>query len=935
MEFVTLGVGTPSSLTSLLLTGLDVSPDPSGLSVKKLTFQKPATTTGVQTVTGVGFRGVALLIWSDRQTAAGVTDAAQFSVGMTDGATQVTRFIHLPDDEASTTSAQSERTNRLVYLTSATSGATPTVQVEGEFVGFTADGFEIDWVTNDAAATLFHVLVIGGVQANLVSPKLDVDTGDTLAVTGVGFTPEAFVVIGGTADEFGTGDYNFGAPFGSVHGFGFSNGTDDMCGWTLGRGTGGAADSYRGQHTDRAASVRTANLAGAGELVAFQITAIGADGFTMTRLSPGQDASRPVQHVLCLRGARFEMGAFDTPAEAGTVTLEVTGTPRAVLLQTHGLAAAEGAGLGLAIGAWQGATEGGTWVGGTDAANPSEYARATYTDATLKAYTPAATGASSTLEVEATVESVSGSEVAIAFSTVPASPVEILYLTIAQGSEPQPGGEVPAAVDPPAAEVPTGILRYFFTLEVGGEILASAETSLRDDADYFGGYKPGRLISVSSFDRELAREGELRGVELEVVLEDLSHTFRALADSDTITTAYAALYLVSDEVRYAEGEPYRRFAGRVTDHEALDGGLFRVRLRDIVSDEIADLDTTPLVPNGRLSLDQFPGMDAAADGKSPQMLIGHLTDETEATPQGVVAPMILGSLNFSTAWGGIDKNVIACAWSIGACAPNTYAPTYYNEPDAPDVRIPIPESFWGVAGWMPGKPGWSATGLTDLFVDYPLPLSTDTRRYTPLFIDAAHPLAAAFLEGRVIAAGNLWGLTENADGSGLYYSDPPRIVQWLLVNQLLVPYTTGDYADIPTMDGVYSVVNTTLVERCRTRQHARRTGGYPIGLLLGRNGQPQTYRHVAHEICLGTDMQQGLDRHGRWFVDTEDAEAEPVVDLTDVRDFEAGSFSVKVDRAWWFNRIEYFYGFRYVAPSAPRATPAEGEAVPERIAPYS
>jgi hypothetical protein len=129
MDFIPLGVGASGDRTTFVLTGLDVSPDPSGLRVKKLTFTKPSSTTGVQTVTGVGFRGAALMIWTDRQTAVGVTDGAQMGVGMTDGTTQVTRSIIHPDNEATTTSAQSERTDCIVYLTNATSGAAPTTRI--------------------------------------------------------------------------------------------------------------------------------------------------------------------------------------------------------------------------------------------------------------------------------------------------------------------------------------------------------------------------------------------------------------------------------------------------------------------------------------------------------------------------------------------------------------------------------------------------------------------------------------------------------------------------------------------------------------------------------------------------------------------------------------------------------------------------------------
>lgn len=507
---------------------------------------------------------------------------------------------------------------------------------------------------------------------------------------------------------------------------------------------------------------------------------------------------------------------------------------------------------------------------------------------------------------------------------------------------PGPGGEVEEGVNPAVSDLPTGVLRLFFELRLQGSpstTVVRAETMLRDPSSWYGGKKTPGLLSVSEIERELTSDGSFRGTEVRVVVaDDEARTFRTLATTDTLSGAYAAIYLVSDEVRYALGEPYRLFAGKVHGHRALPGFRYEFVVRDVLSDLIAELDSAPRIPPDRLTLAQFPGMDAKYDGVALPMVIGLASDATEVgitDPQGVVPPIILGQINFATAWGGINQNVIACVWSAGALAANGVWQVYYNTPDQPDVRIPVPLSAWGGPLWTPGMPGWSETGLATDYADYPLPLGPTTRRYTPFFVDATHPLAQAFIDGRVLAAGNLYGIAENADGTGLYLSDAPRVWQWLIVNQLFQPYVVGDYAPIPTLDDTYSIIDTGRVEATVTRLRSIGGGSFPVGFLLGRGGQQQTLRHVLQELCAGVLMDQGINRHGQLMVDAEDPTAPAEVSLSDLFDIEDGEFTVWVDRGAYRNRLEYTYGFRYVPPSAPRAAPAEGEPLPaEPIAPY-
>lgn len=397
-------------------------------SSKYLQFAK-ATGTGVQTVTGVGFLGKALLLWTTSQTSLGATTGALLGLGMTDGVLQSVRFINHPGAESLTTSAQGERTDAIAWKTDATSGATPTILVRGVFDSFNSDGFDIEWTTNDGEAAIYHAIVLGGdISARFKQVKVDINAGETMDVEDVGFRPSSYIVMGGAADEFGGGDYNVGAPFGSVHGFGFSNTVDNVSGWTLGRGTGGASDCYRGQHTNRVSSIRVANLSGAGVLMDCTITASLSDGFTLARHT--DSAADPVQHILCLKGVRAALGSFTAPLTATTKAVTLPFEPDLLMLQTLGATASESmAGMGLSFGAWQRADgdSGGVWIGGVDAADPSVYRRSAYENLVIETRD----ASSGSAVMRATVDSTSATGAVFGFSAVSGSADAILYMALA------------------------------------------------------------------------------------------------------------------------------------------------------------------------------------------------------------------------------------------------------------------------------------------------------------------------------------------------------------------------------------------------------------------------------------------------------------------------------------------------------------------------
>lgn len=415
-----------------------------------------------------------MILWTTRQTSLGLGSDAHMHQGVTDGVTQICRAIGLITNQtpASGTQSQCERLDRLVYLTDQTTGATPTVQVEGEFVQFNADGgFDIDWLINDGAADIFHCFMFeSALSLKLVSEEVPSSGSSTF--TSVGFQALALFITSGAIGESGAPvSYNEARPFGAFHGIGLSNVTKNYV--VHGRNVGGLATSYsKGgassllSYLDHVANLPD-HLTLNPVLNSGGISAISATGFTA---SHSAGPMTPLIHALALRSMSVELISITCPASAGVVTASIPFHADAVFFFSRG-GASTGDYLGVSIGAcdrWE-ATQGGTWIGGSHGLNPTRFARATYSDATIKAYTPANPGSGSTLTLSATA-AITATGVDMTFATTPGTSTVIYGLAVRSlqaavptvpatptagpstpccGTEPSPSGSVSGEVPEP------------------------------------------------------------------------------------------------------------------------------------------------------------------------------------------------------------------------------------------------------------------------------------------------------------------------------------------------------------------------------------------------------------------------------------------------------------------------------------------------------
>lgn len=164
------------------------------------------TTTGNQSVTGLGFQPKIVLFFSSADTADGGTNTGTTMFGAADGTNQwVTETGGMWGFGAGGWDYSNWKTDRILYF-SVGFGVT----VDADFVSLDADGFTIDVNIAGGSAAVVHYLALGGsdLSAKVGNFTLNSSTGNQ-SVTGVGFLPE-FVFFSNSKSGTGTTEEAYG-----------------------------------------------------------------------------------------------------------------------------------------------------------------------------------------------------------------------------------------------------------------------------------------------------------------------------------------------------------------------------------------------------------------------------------------------------------------------------------------------------------------------------------------------------------------------------------------------------------------------------------------------------------------------------------------------------------------------------------------------------
>ena len=183
----TVNDGFGARIVSLALRGMQARAG----SFNKSTGAAPV----LQTVTTTGVAPRAVLLASvQNTTAAGVVTEARFGIGASDGTSEGSSAFQ---DQNAVNPSNVDGIDKTSKVFVKVNNATPTIDAEADMLGFSENGFILDWTTNDAVATQILYLALGdpttfhrsiGTAAAYTQGTVTVTRG-SIAVTGGGATP--------------------------------------------------------------------------------------------------------------------------------------------------------------------------------------------------------------------------------------------------------------------------------------------------------------------------------------------------------------------------------------------------------------------------------------------------------------------------------------------------------------------------------------------------------------------------------------------------------------------------------------------------------------------------------------------------------------------------------------------------------------------------
>lgn len=279
------------------------------------------TSTGNQTVTGIGFTPKLILFFGNDNASDG--SAVDYSYMQGAAASSTSRgCIHMISSDNVGTSVSRARNDVgkcITYI-----NAAGTLLADADFVSHGSGEFTINVTTADAVARIINFIALGGSELTNVfvgnSNEATV-TGDQ-AITGVGFQPDALLFFSGraTATASATGTI-------IRYTQGITDGTND-------KGNGGAVNHNATTSLTNSAISTSAvfQRTGSGSDIytgVATLSTMGADGYTLNWTTV---ASNFMYVYVAIKGIQVEVGNTTQPTSTGVVTINTSITPKTLLL---------------------------------------------------------------------------------------------------------------------------------------------------------------------------------------------------------------------------------------------------------------------------------------------------------------------------------------------------------------------------------------------------------------------------------------------------------------------------------------------------------------------------------------------------------------------------------------------------------------------------
>lgn len=392
------------------------------LSCFEGSFTVPAAT-GSLPVTGVGFQPKAVLFFGNRRSSDAATQSSSqnldmpYFVGLATLSTN-RGVVDSSDDYSAVSAAQATGTQ---CIRNRNSGG--TVQYAADFTSMDADGFTVNFATANATAYVVNYLAIGGSDLTNVFVKSFTSATATgnQATTGVGFQPDAMILVG-SETVYQVGGIQVG----------FISSTSAR--GALGSSYDGGNTAY--QRTDKAYAAPRGSSTTVG--LEADIVSFDSDGFTLN-WGTVQAAGRTI-YALCLKGGSFKSGNFLQKTSTGSQgTTGVGFTPKGLLIASTLKAASTAvstARQALCFGGGTSSTARGAinWLNGP-ANGVAELVR-------TQLYTARQDNATPTLNSAADLTSFDADGFTLNFGTADATAREVLYFALGDAGA---GGAVPSS----------------------------------------------------------------------------------------------------------------------------------------------------------------------------------------------------------------------------------------------------------------------------------------------------------------------------------------------------------------------------------------------------------------------------------------------------------------------------------------------------------
>lgn len=385
------------------------------MNVKKGTFTA-ATGTGDQTVSGIGFTPKAVMIWTSYQTAAGFTDGYLFQIGMSDGTRQNSAYSRT-DDNTSPNDCDTTRSNTQICLVRNVAGTNVRV---GTLSSFGSGQFVLNWTTVDSAV-IFHYIAFGGTDLSVHVDEFITSAGTGFVpIAGFSFTPIAAILVQVPSISDRCNFPNIGWFTRNVNG-------------TIGQGSfalnvedaQATQDTFRYQRT-----VRCTSLLESVASTIFNDTSYTQLGFGLNTFS---GSATPTTYFMVFGNISAYATSLLQPTATGSQAITGSGfTPKLLILSSVGQTAQTTvqANAKESFGAGDGSSQGWEYCGSNDAVNPSEAVGGHNTSNIVVMATPNATGASTTIQAEASLTSLDSDGFTLNWGTADATQREVIAFMI-------------------------------------------------------------------------------------------------------------------------------------------------------------------------------------------------------------------------------------------------------------------------------------------------------------------------------------------------------------------------------------------------------------------------------------------------------------------------------------------------------------------------